>query len=318
MHNPRAENQSYPIPLNDIFRRILHQEYGPFDAEGLPLVDYDRLFAKNRIKHPGKIGAHYTPVTLAFFALGNFARSDFHRPNSFAERFRAVAHWFVRHQVDTHGTGGVWLHRFHMPHLPAMVEYEPGAWISAMAQGLIASVLVRAFQIFNERQYLHSARRALQPFQFSIFEGGVACDLPNNRLFLEEFPTNPPMHVLNGALFAVLGLTEYLKIFNDEELLRVHQKALAGIRELLPRFDTGYGSLYDLRRRQIANTEYHDLHVQLLQALGTLADEKEFVATSLRWHAYRQSRIKRARHWLAERAWAVRRRLKINEASQFS
>lgn len=311
MQNSRAQIPVYPISVNGVFARILARDYGPFDAAGLPLVDYDRLFAKNRIKHAGKIGAHYTPVTLAFFALGNFAQGNFHKPDLFAQRFRQVAEWFLQHQVEARNTGGVWLHQFPMPHLPALIEYAPGAWISAMAQGFAVSVLLRAHVAFNEKQFLESARRALLPFQHSIFAGGVAYALPNDQLFLEEFPTNPPMHVLNGALVAAIGLAEYLQIADDEALSRVYQKVLAGMRELLPRFETGYGSLYDLRRRQIANAGYHDLHVQLLQALGVLAEDHEFLAISERWRAYPQSRIKRSRHWLAERVWAVRRRLQF-------
>lgn len=318
MQISRANIPVYPISVHDIFQRILTQDYGPFDAAGLPLVDYDRLFARNHIKHAGKIGTHYTPVTLAFFALGNFAQCNFHKLDLFERRFREVAEWFLQHQVEARNTGGVWLHRFPMPHLPVLLEYVPGAWISAMAQGLAVSVLVRAYHAFNERQFLESARHALQPFQYSIFDGGVAYALPNDQLFLEEFPANPPMHVLNGALFAALGLAEYLQIIDDEALSRVYQKVLAGIRTLLPRFETGYGSLYDLRRRQIANAGYHDLHVQLLRALGKLADEKEFLATSQRWRTYRQSRVKRSCHWLAERAWAVRRRMQFNPARKSS
>lgn len=314
MQNFRAEILAYPVPLNGIFQRILAQDFGPFDAAGLPLVDYDRLFAKNRVQYAGHIGAHYTPVTLAFFALGNFAQANFHPTDLFAQRFRETAEWFLRHQVEAHNTGGVWLHRFPMPHLPELIEYVPGAWISAMAQGLAVSVLVRAYRVFNKKQFLESARRALQPFHYSIFAGGVAYALPNGKLFLEEFPTNPPMHVLNGALFAALGLAEYLQMVKDEKLSHLYQKALSGIRGLLPRFETGYGSLYDLRRRQIANAGYHDLHVQLLYALGNLADEKEFLAASQRWRTYRQSRIKRSRQWFAERAWAVRRRLQFKPA----
>jgi hypothetical protein len=201
-----------------------------------------------------------------------------------------------------------------MPHLPALIEYAPGAWISAMAQGLGASVLVRAYHAFGDENFLESARGALRAFQFSIFEGGLAFELPQEKLFLEEFPANPPMHVLNGALFAVIGLAEFLSLAEDDELARVYHQALAGIRWLLPRFDAGYGSFYDLRRRQIANTSYHELHIQLLQALGERADEKEFLAMSQRWRAYRHSRLKRWQLWLAGRRWAAQRRFRLNPA----
>lgn len=304
----------YPVLLDRIFAAILRREFGPSDAAGLPLVDYDRWFARHGIQSPGRIGLHYTPVTVAFFGLGHFARWHQHKARASEHWFRLAADWLVENQVNSRATGGVWLHRFPMPHLPPLIEYVPGAWISAMAQGLGASVLLRAFQASGRRQYLQAAHASLLPCKFAVTEGGVACELPEGRLFLEEFPAAPPLHVLNGAQFALLGLAEYLRCHEDEELAVIYARACAGLLALLPAFDRGYGSLYDLRRRQIANAEYHELHVQLLLALGELAQSRELLETGRRWRAYSRFRSKRMQHWLAERNWALRRRLHLGEA----
>ncbi|MDZ7268256.1 MAG: D-glucuronyl C5-epimerase family protein [candidate division KSB1 bacterium] len=304
----------YPVPLHRIFAAILRGEYGPADSAGLPLVDYDRLFARNHIPSPGKIGPQYTPVTLAFFGLGHFARWQQEGAGDSERCFRRAAEWLVAHQVNARGTGGVWLHHFPMPHLPPLIEYMPGAWISAMAQGLGASLLLRAFAASAREEYLRAAHASLLPCKFAIAEGGVAWELPGGRLFLEEFPAAPPLHVLNGALFALIGLAEFLHCGSEAELKTVYSRALSGLLALLPEFDRGYGSLYDLRRRQIANNEYHDLHVNLLLALGELTQLPELLATGRRWRAYSPSRCKRVQRWLAERSWALQRRLRLGEA----
>ncbi len=304
----------YPVLLDRIFAAILRREFGPHDAAGLPLVDYDRWFARHGIKSSGKIGLHYTPVTLAFFGLGHFARWQKEKARASEHCFRLAADWLAENQVNTRATGGVWLHRFPMPHLPPLIEYVPGAWISAMAQGLGASVLLRAFQASGRREYQQAAHASLLPCKFAMTEGGVACELPGDRLFLEEFPAAPPLHVLNGALFALLGLAEFLRCHEDEELAVIYTRACTGLLALLPQFDRGFGSLYDLRRRQIANAEYHDLHIQLLLALAELAQSRELLETGRRWRAYSRFRVKRVRHWLAERNWALRRRLRLGEA----
>ncbi len=291
----------YPVDLSEIFARIKNGEYGPLDQAGLPLVDYERLFAANRIKSKTPIGAHYTPVTLAFFALGNL-QSDL-------VAVRRVAEWFVAHQIDSRGTGGVWLHRFPMPHLPPLIEYLPGAWISAMAQGLGASVLLRASAIFNAPHFFAAARGALDCFRYSTSRGGVAHELNAGNIFLEEFPADPPMHVLNGALFALIGLHEFLQHERFEEFERTYRRALQGVLQLLPRFDAGYASYYDLRGRQIANASYHDLHIRLLHAMANLSGEAEFQRTAARWQEYTMHHIKRALWWCADKRWALCRRL---------
>ncbi len=49
-----------------VARTIAGGTYGPFDAAGVPLVDYDRLYAVHGVRRPGELfGTHYTPVTVA-------------------------------------------------------------------------------------------------------------------------------------------------------------------------------------------------------------------------------------------------------------
>lgn len=305
-------DNAYAIDLGRILSSIDAREFGPFDDQGLPLVDYDLLFARHRVKVEGLAGVHYTPVTLAFYGLGQCLRITTTSNDGPARQLRRVCDWFVAQQIQT-PAGGVWLHRFPMPHLPPLLR-QHGGWISAMAQGLAASVLLRGCQRFGDTGYSDAARRGLQVLTVALNDGGVASPLRDNMVFLEEFPTDPPMHVLNGALFALIGLLEYLRVSVDEDLQHTAHLAINGVLELLPEFDSGFASFYDLRRRQIANREYHDLHIQLLRAVGRMTNTLQFEQMSERWQGYLKSTWMRGRWWLAERQWAVRRRLRLGEA----
>jgi hypothetical protein len=318
-----VEGGAYPVPLGSFLEKVQRGDFGPFDENGLPLVDYDRYFARNHVKHSrGTIGVHATPVTIALFGLAHHAQHLKEATATAKKNFLNAADWFVHNQVDERNTGGVWLHHFPMPHLPPLLEYKPRVWISGMAQGLGISLLLRAYAATLNWKYKECAARALLPFYFDVADGGVARAFSDESIFFEEFPADPPMRVLNGAQFALLGLLEYRAIENDHALHEFCEAAVEGMRRALPQFDLGYASLYDLRRRQVANAEYHTLHIQLLEALAPLCFQKpelrggadvgrldEFHRWADKWRGYMNNPLKKLRWWSANYWWAARRRM---------
>ena len=95
---------------------------------------------------------------------------------------------------------GAWLHRVEMPHT---YELRP-PWVSAMAQGEGASLLVRLYMATRDERYSEGARRALAAGRVPSRSGGASA-LLNGESFPEEYPTEPPSFVLNGAIFALWG-----------------------------------------------------------------------------------------------------------------
>lgn len=299
----------YPVPLMPYLEKVERGDFGPFDENGLPLVDYDRHFAIHNVKCArGKIGVHATPVTIALFGLARHALYHQHGGQANRTSFLNAADWFVINQVDEKNTGGVWLHHFPMPNLPPLIAYQSNAWISAMAQGLGISLLLRAYSETRDQKYLKCAQAAAVPFHFDIADGGVARTFTDGSIFFEEFPADPPIRVLNGAQFALLGLLEYSAVENDPSLHQFSEVAVEGMRRALPQFDLGYASLYDLRRRQVANAEYHATHIHLLDALAELANADDFRRLAAKWRSYRESLVKKILWRGSEYWWAMRRR----------
>lgn len=82
------------------------------------------------------------------------------------------------------------------------------------------------------------------------------------------------------------------------------QEGMKSLRALLPLFDTGQGSFYDLRHftshvpPNVARWDYHTTHISQLLTLATVDPDKEgsafLKATSQRWKEYMVGR--RARH----------------------
>jgi hypothetical protein len=185
---------------------------------------------------------------------------------------------------------GTWVQGFDLPH-----TYDLHApWISAMAQGEAASLLVRLHRATGEERYRESAGRALPPMPMAPLDDG--------RLLPQEYPTDPPSHVLNGAIFALWGL-------RDAGQPKEFEDGLDTLVRNLGRWDTGSWSLYDLYPHPIRNwasLAYHELHANQLRAMTALSPRVDLAEAADRFESYWNSNAYRARALAHKAAFRVR------------
>uniref|UniRef100_A0A147BGL5 heparosan-N-sulfate-glucuronate 5-epimerase n=1 Tax=Ixodes ricinus TaxID=34613 RepID=A0A147BGL5_IXORI len=216
--------------------------------------------------------------------------------------FFDAADWFVRRQDDAGG----WPIKVTRRLSNGMLELEPG-WYSAMAQGQAMSVLTRAFATTGKRDYLDAALRAVGPFRIRSESRGVMTTFLGKFVWYEEYPTVPSSFVLNGFIYSLFGLYDLKSTCGEgssEELCRDAAKLFAdgmvSLKRMLPLFDTGSGTVYDLRHfslgvaPNLARWDYHTTHINQLLYLGTIDDDPAFGATAERWVQYMKG--KRAPH----------------------
>lgn len=69
------------------------------------------------------------------------------------------------------------------------------------------------------------------------------------RAWFEEYPTTPGSFVLNGFLYSLLGLYDLASINRNgtNKSRQLYDEGMATLKEMLPLYDTGSGSIYDLR-----------------------------------------------------------------------
>lgn len=183
-------------------------------------------------------------------------------------------------------------------------------WHSAMAQGHALSVLTRAYAVTNNISYLLISSKALDLFEMDASDGGVR-NMLFGHVWFEEYPTTPGSFVLNGFMYSLIGLHDFanVKLADDdpEEARLGAERAsvlfatgMDSLRTFLPLYDTGSGSIYDLRHvglrsaPNIARWDYHAVHVYLLKWLVQITGDKMLNETAERWIAYSWGR--KAKH----------------------
>ena len=179
---------------------------------------------------------------------------------------------------------GAWVHRVACPHTYRL----PAPWLSAMAQGQGASLLVRLARETGEERYAAAALRALEPLRTPTRDGGVSalldgCPLP------QEYPTEPASHVLNGAVFALWGCHDVGAGLGDPEAARMFDEGVETVAASILRWDTGSWSRYDLYPHPVVNVAtpaYHRLHISLLGSLAAARPRPELLDAVERFERY--------------------------------
>lgn len=170
-------------------------------------------------------------------------------------------------------------------------------WRCGMAQGEAASLLVRLHLETDQEEFAEAALRALAPLSRPTEKGGVCASL-DGAPWPEEYPTDTPSFVLNGAIFAWWGMRDVAVGLSDTGAAVAFECGVEALAQNLYRFDTGTWSVYCLYPHPvlpIASTFYHQLHINQLTAMQVIAPREEFVAVRDRWATYFESAALRRR-----------------------
>ncbi|XP_063781594.1 D-glucuronyl C5-epimerase isoform X2 [Pseudophryne corroboree] len=204
--------------------------------------------------------------------------------------FFAASDWLVRNQ-DAKGGWPIMVTRKLGEGFKSL---EPG-WYSAMAQGQALSTLVRAYLLTKEQVYLDSALKATAPFKLPSEKHGVKAVFMNKYDWYEEYPTTPSSFVLNGFIYALLGLYDLKETAGEKqgkEAWLLYERGMESLRAMLPLYDTGSGSIYDLRHfmlgtaPNLARWDYHTTHINQLQLLASVDGSSIFRDFVRRWKSY--------------------------------
>lgn len=262
------------------------------------LVDLDRALlavSRNRKSSPLLRPGDVEGLWISFSG-DSFVKNIRQRSSSNLDNFLVAAKWFLSNQNDNGG--------WSVPIARSIANNQlflSSGWHSAMAQGHAMSVLIRAYDLLNDTIYLEAAGKALAIFEMTAAAGGVSNDLFGHPWY-EEYPTIPGTYVLNGFMYSLIGLYDFSQVPSNfaSKARSLFDKGITSLKMFLALYDTGSGSIYDLRHftlktaPNIARWDYHAVHIYLLKWLYGITDIKYFDEVADRWIGY--SRGRRAKH----------------------
>ncbi|WP_338250794.1 D-glucuronyl C5-epimerase family protein [Dictyobacter halimunensis] len=280
----------YPIDLD----AMLALPHGMLDQSGVPV---NRAY--------GSYPEVYHPTTIAEYALACWNVYLYTKAEKYRDAFMSQVNWLIEHESPLAGGAGGWPIPFAVPAYNALPM-----WLSALTQGIVLSVLIRAYQLTDEERFLQVARRTVRTFERDIRDGGVASQIGASGIFFEEVAVEPASHVLNGYILALFGLYDYVFCTGDSTIDALIQRSLTALHDLIADFDLGYWSLYDLHFRTPATLYYHALHVTLMEALVQITQCEHCAALASQWDRYQRSCLCRWRYFVVSRIIRYRRALR--------
>lgn len=298
------------------------RNYKSFEVEGLDYdshdvywgagkhdwnVSEDLKFDKNRIPMIcyNKKTWCYNATTICQYALGWYSKSfKTDQSSDDYKYFIRYCNWLVDNQ---HDDGSF--------RYDTMLSYrddtlEPG-WVSGMAQGQVLSLMSRAYYVTGDDRYLKCGEKTLdfmlKPAGSSMRDGtrdtisdftslnGYFSKYSECQLY-EEVLTKPRSHILNGDLFALIGLHDWATTCPDRESAAEAKAAFEGgaksIAIMLPYYDFYGYSAYDIMQytgnyeARFQSGYAHACHVVLLKAMYDITGNEEFNEYYLRFKAY--------------------------------
>jgi D-glucuronyl C5-epimerase C-terminus len=249
------------------------------DAQGVVIDDYG-----------GTIGTQYQPTAIAEAALAYYDRwlvdSDPTVKASDRSAFLIQVHWLISNQTPD----GRWL--FHFKWGKQQVP-----WWSAMTEGLAMSALLRSFALTRDPACFAALTRARTTFERDLNHNGVAAQVILGRttyVVYQEYLPGYVSNVLNGWVFSMVGLYEAATYLHDPAAsadLWGPRRGIAALKALLPYYDTGDWSRYDLRNPgttatgDLASVTYHTLVIGQLGYIAGISGDSYFSTYAARFAA---------------------------------
>lgn len=270
------------LKMNKVSEPRLDLKY-PFSWEGLEPFHYP--LDENQVPQTEiskKIGLHYYPITIAQFGLFHLQKYARNGREADLQIAKSNALWLLKNVQPWGKDSLAWVHDFMLPF------YGPKApWISGMAQGLALSLLLRMQPYLTDATIPECAEKVMNVFYHPVQEQGVVTHFPDGGVSFEEFPTTPQSQVLNGHIFAMIGIHDFAVTFQEKRAVELFDQAVTGLQNNLHLYDTGFWNLYDLHpSRRLASPMYIKVHVQLLTILSELTGEQYFLKTAKKWQTY--------------------------------
>jgi D-glucuronyl C5-epimerase-like protein len=240
-------------------------------------------------------GAVYKPAFVATYALHNLEDYLCSRDQRCLDIFFNQIHWLEQYAVLRSDGAVVWPHCFDLEEGPVRPK---APWISANAQGLVISALVRAWRITRQPRLWELLKGSTKVFQLDHDCNGVRVRTGRHIVYT-EVPGVPAPGIMDGFMRSLLGLYDLYIETADETIHTLFTEGIDGLRHFLPKWDYRQKwSMYS-NRLYLCPPGYHCLNRLLLTVLANLTGDPDLAEQAAAWNPNQLSVLDRAEIYLA-------------------
>jgi hypothetical protein len=244
------------------------------DSLGVPCVHYAAY-------GPVPAQQQYNPTIVAMYAIHYDSLIREQRDTAAAAAFAHCIRWLGRH-ISYRDGRGQYVFGWQQPFYPGIGV----PWYSGLASGRAIEALTLAWQQTHDSLYLTGARALMRGFYVPAEDSSFTLR-GQDGWWYEEYsglkPRSP--HVLNGHIYALLGLHAYWVQTHDDSAAFLFQQGIRALVSRLPDYDRGDGwSYYDFWYKP-ADNQYQRNIVYLMERLYAGTGNPVFRRYAQKWKA---------------------------------
>jgi hypothetical protein len=175
--------------------------------------------------------------------------------------------------------------------IPEPFDFESRVWMiapwsGAYTQCLWVSALARCHIMTGDQKYFDAAAASMRALTVPTGHyQGMSTIVGGNRYWLEEYPSFPPQHTLNGAIYGIWSVLDWYFLTDDPTAERLYRAFVRSLEADLHHYDTGDWTYYD-RFQRIAPETYHRIHITQMRRLYEQTGVEIFEHYRALWQSY--------------------------------
>jgi uncharacterized protein YyaL (SSP411 family) len=148
------------------------------------------------------------------------------------------------------------------------------------------SALLRGYEHFEHPPYLETAKQLFAAMDAPTTDGGYCYSDDRFALWYEE--DNREGHILNGHLYALMGVQDLYRVTGDPAYQERRDLGLQAVKDTIDVFDLGFTTRYRAIDDYPANNAYHYMHAAQFEVFFRITGDDFFRRTADRFYAYHE------------------------------
>lgn len=178
-------------------------------------------------------------------------------------RFTHCVQWLQQH-MERHAGYALFRFSWQQP----WYDSVKAPFTSGMTSGLAMQVFRKAYPFLKDSSLLRDASLLLNGFAVPVDSGGFTYKEPRGWWYeeLADTAAHTP-RILDGHLFALLGLYDYYQADGDPPALEYFNRGAAALQQVLPAYDAGNGAICYDKYCKPADKKYRQIITGQLEQL---------------------------------------------------